>query len=537
MSRKLFQALGALGLSLVMTLSLVPPAFAAGGSWRGGDGAWWYAYDGGGYARGWDYINGSWYHFNRSGWMQTGWLRTGGTWYYLWGSGAMAEGWANVGGTWYYLYPGSGAMATGWVNDRGTWYFMNNSGAMRTGWLYRGGVWYYLWGSGAMAEGWGNVGGTWYYFRPGSGAMVVGWQWINGEYYYFEPSGAMVANRWIGNYYVGPSGAMLRSQWVGRYYVGADGAWIPNYVEVAKPIDPTRPGVVQTPTHKSKFTYAVGNYVLAQNGMLSEVKSGSPTWPYGSLEWLAGDGFQFGDGVGDVFASGYACGYGVYITGYNGVTGESVVIPDSIDGIPVVFANLTSSSTAPNADPRLVMPQVDATQAKHLQWLSVGGAPRELYCQGASQLAYLSVPESSLLSSFDGSTLGNLEVFNFGKLPREFSVSKQSLVTFSATYQSTDGAIPYINLANAPYLQSFSINHRGASLAAGPLTSNGFSIAGCQSLVTVALPFQSITSFNPNQFPNLQELELTNNPLDASSKAACEAWGEESGHQLSLTFP
>ena len=502
-------------LSVLMVLGSAPAAFASGGSWRGRESAWWYEYTDGGYATGWERVGGKWYHFTGSGWMQTGWVRVGGAWYYLAGSGAMKTGWQKLGGTWYYL-KSSGAMAEGWQRVGGAWYYLSP-------------------GSGAIAIGWKKVGGVWYYLDA-SGAMRTGWQWIDGEYYYLEPSGAMVANRWVGNYYVGSTGAMLRSQWVGRYYVGADGAWIPNCVAPAKPADPTRPGVVQAPTSSDLFTYAVGDYIEGAGNSPADVKSGMVDASQGAYASLPGGGFEVVSSGGFTLSRGYACGHGVYITGYKGASGTSVVVPDAIGGIPVVYANVSEPS-AVSADPRWVLSQVDATQAKHLRWLSVGGAPQELYCQGATSLSYLSSRESALLPSFDGSSLSHLEVLDFGALPHEFSLSTRSLVSFSAQYQATDRVIPYLDFAHATNLETLSIARRGANVAeAGPLTAAGYTLEGCSALTTVELPFQSLTTFDPYALPSLETLVLTGNPLTAQARATCESWAQETGGSLSLSL-
>lgn len=139
------------------------------GAWKKTSGKWWYAYNGGGYAKsGWAQIGGKWYLFDGAGWMKTGWQQVGGKWYHL---------------------SGSGAMQTGWLKDGKTWYYLNQSGAMATGWQKVGGSWYYLAKSGAMKTGWQKIGGSWYYLKG---------------------SGAMAAKTWIGDYYVDGSGAWRR---------------------------------------------------------------------------------------------------------------------------------------------------------------------------------------------------------------------------------------------------------------------------------------------------------------------------------------
>lgn len=154
------------------------------GTWKNSSGKWWYAYNGGGYAKsGWAQIDGKWYLFDGAGWMKTGWQQVGGKWYHL---------------------SGSGAMQTGWLKDGKTWYYLNQSGAMATGWQEVGGSWYYLAKSGAMKTGWQKIGGSWYYLKG---------------------SDAMATKTWIGDYYVDGSGAMATNCWIGKYYVDASGKW------------------------------------------------------------------------------------------------------------------------------------------------------------------------------------------------------------------------------------------------------------------------------------------------------------------------
>ncbi|MDU4882539.1 MAG: CAP domain-containing protein [Clostridium celatum] len=79
------------------------------------------------------------------------WVNESGLWYYMYNSGAMATGWQLINGNWYYMY-NSGAMATGWQLINGNWYYMYNSGAMTTGWQLINGNWYYMYNNGAMAK-------------------------------------------------------------------------------------------------------------------------------------------------------------------------------------------------------------------------------------------------------------------------------------------------------------------------------------------------------------------------------------------------
>lgn len=539
---RLSRGLAALALCAALVLSLAPVSASAAprGRWVADGSDWWYAYDAGGWATGWLDLDGTWYRFDGDGWMERGWQRVGGTWYYLEWSGAMAEGWAYVGGAWYYLTPGSGAMATGWVNDHGTWYWCDGSGAMRTGWLAEGGRWYYLTGSGAMAEGWERVDGLWYYLQPGSGAMLTGWQWIDGEWYYLEPSGAMVANRWVGDYYLGSSGAMERSRWVGPWYVGADGRWIPGYAEPPKPADP-RPSEdadkPAEPTPASQFEYAVGDYVVGDGAGASDVRTGAVGSSSGTTLVAAGGAYSIQSSGGFALESGFICGHGVYITGYKGDAGSTVVIPRQIDGVDVVYADIRHPG-AVATDPGFTLEAVDARQATGLRWLSVAGSPRALLLAPGSALRYLTAYENSWMTSFDGAALTGLEVLGLGIIPEEFSVPKGSLVTFEARFQESYRAIPRLDFSGAAQLRSLVIGRRGGNVTdLGPLTSQGIDLAGCTSLRKIALPFQRITTFDVSGFPYLETLILTNDPLTDATVSALEQWAADTGGSLTLKLP
>ena len=256
------------------------------GYWMQSKGGWWFEYEDGTYAVGYQYIE-----TDQNGWMVTGWhwgpefveLLYGGyvpadvsSWLYFKSSGAMAFGWEKVDNAWYYLDPDmligwweiddvsyyldptTGAMAIGWKWIDNAWYYFAGSGALQTGWQWIGnawyyldaetgamasgwaeidGTWYYLGTSGAMETGWLNQGGTWYYLA-GSGAMQTGWQIIGASWYYLNTESGAMATGWAeiddAWYYLGTSGAMESNRWVGDYYLTASGAmatntWIGNY--------------------------------------------------------------------------------------------------------------------------------------------------------------------------------------------------------------------------------------------------------------------------------------------------------------------
>ena len=133
-----------------------------------------------------------------------------------------------------------------------------------------------------------------------------------------------------------------------------------------------------TPNPASDFTYEVGDYVVVgansipgtyQYRLVSDVRIGSPKdyadEYYTSDKW-ASNKFNFGTRVEgfDYFVEGYDCGHGVYITEYNGDS-DTVVIPNEIDGIPVVFAGVTTH----DRDWTKLQYKVDASLCRQLQTL------------------------------------------------------------------------------------------------------------------------------------------------------------------------
>lgn len=146
---------------------LTAPVYA--GQWKMGVHGYWYDFENGSYATGWNKIGNVWYYFNRDGYMKTGWQKIDGTWYYFGASGVMHTGWQWVDGKWYYLGT-SGAMHTGWQWIRNTWYYFEGSGAMHTRWLTIGENRYFLKESGALAVG-AFTDGSFQYITDENGAV------------------------------------------------------------------------------------------------------------------------------------------------------------------------------------------------------------------------------------------------------------------------------------------------------------------------------------------------------------------------------
>lgn len=149
------KALASLALSNKVTLTGNSSAVKEG--WVHGSKGWWYRYNDGSYAKGFQAIKGATYYFDNNGWMKTGWQKIDNNWYYFKGSGAMATGWQKVGSKWYFMNA-EGIMQTGKLIDKGNTYFLDGNGAMKTGWVQQGSDWYYANKSGVMVTGWQKVG-------------------------------------------------------------------------------------------------------------------------------------------------------------------------------------------------------------------------------------------------------------------------------------------------------------------------------------------------------------------------------------------
>lgn len=231
------KALESLAVSNKVTLTGNPSTVKEG--WVHGSKGWWYRYNDGSYAKGFQTIKGATYYFDTNGWMKTGWQKIDNNWYYFKGSGAMASGWQKVGSKWYFMNA-EGIMQTGKLIDKGNTYFLDGNGAMKTGWVQQGSDWYYANKSGVMVTGWQKVGSKWYYLNDAGVMASNGFLGIKGKYYHFAASGAM-STGWKqidgGWYYFASSGAAKQNQWLksgGKwYYFASDYRMCTGFVEVA----------------------------------------------------------------------------------------------------------------------------------------------------------------------------------------------------------------------------------------------------------------------------------------------------------------
>lgn len=500
-------AAAAVLLAALLSLAVAAPAWAANGTWKQDNTGWWYAYDDGGYARnGWEQVGGQWYHFDRFGYMDTGWELVDGKWYWLGSDGAMRTGWYTVdgewqwsdasgvwhpntwvqsGGRWWYQWADGTYPTSGWQLIGGKWYHFDGAGYMQTGWLAKGGEWYFLESSGAMATGWVSNGGSWYYLEP-SGAMTTGWKLVGDDWYYLRTDGSMVANGWVGGtYWMGASGAMATSEWVddGRYYVDPDGEWVEGHEPITAPVTPA-----------SDFDYAIGDYIL--NG---EVRTGVVPSGYTKM---------FGCELSDdsevtytkpmTFGSirGADCGHGVYITGYRGDS-DTVVVPNEIDGFPVVYIDLLGSELN---NPHNVY-WYDVSRCSSLRYLSLMSVS-QLEIGHSSNIESLFVA-FFLAQGFDydakyvdlapAKHLASCEINN--TVPLRFDMSNDSLEFMMIGGENTGS----LSLENSPKL-------REVRLDRSTFDPSLLELSGCNELRFLTAPYVDLSAFTKAEYPNLIEV-------------------------------
>ena len=495
-------------LGAVLSLAAAMPAHAAAGSWRQDNTGWWYAYDDGGYARnGWEQVGEKWYHFDRFGYMDTGWELVGGEWYWLGSDGAMRTGWYTVdgewqwsdssgvwhpntwvqsGGRWWYQWADGTYPTNGWQLIDGKWYHFDGAGYMQTGWLSKSGTWYYLEGSGAMASGWKQVGDTWYYLEP-SGAMATGWKQLGDTWYFLRADGSMVANAWVGGtYWMGSSGAMATSEWVdsGRYYVDPAGEWVEGHQPITAPVTPA-----------SDFDYVVGDYILNDEVRTGAVPSGY-TKMFGCM--LSDNAaLTYTEGVCDkgmVNERGFDCGHGVYITGYHGSRDDTVVLPDEIDGLPVVYASVPLWGGLLDASRCASLKLLNTDVVVQLE---LGGNPA--LCGVEAYGFERSGGDSARADYVDFASAPNLSLlFVNSELPSKIDLNAGSLELFGCPYPDIASLI----VGDAPKLRELYVGYVGSS----GLSSESIRLGACPELRFLTVGTVDLSGFTKADYPNLIEV-------------------------------
>lgn len=488
-------AAAAVLLAALLSLAVAAPAWAANGTWKEDSTGWWYQRDDGSYpANRWELVGGQWYYFEPSGYMATDWRNVGGTWYWLGSDGAMRTGWYTVdgewqwsdssgawkantweysNGRWWYSWADGTYPAGSWQLIGGEWYYFDDGGYMATGWQLVGPDWYYLDGSGAMATGWVSDGGGWYYLK-GSGAMATGWQLVGDDWYFLRSGGSMVSDGWVdGTYWMGASGAMATSEWVdgGRYYVRPDGRWVEGHEPITAPVTPA-----------SDFDYAIGDYIL--NG---EVKTGVVPAGYTKMfgcQLSTNPNMTYTERLDFNALKGSDCGYGVYVTGYHGDS-DTVVVPNEINGVPVVYVNLVETYT--NF-------RLDVSRCSSLRCLYAWGL-RQLELGKTSNLRFLMVQDFFRADYVDCSPASNLSfMYSHGAFPAKFDMA-----TAFEFFGSTLPELAFLYIDHAPRLRELVLVQSG-------LSNESFDLGDCPELRFLDIFDLDLSAFTKAKYPNLVEV-------------------------------
>lgn len=299
----------------------------------------------------------------------------------------------------------------------------------------------------------------------------------------------------------------------------------------------------KVPNPASDFEYAVGNFIA--DGKVRATSFGDFKREYDVNEMSYGSQFEYGSKLGSgtrgdsefggtggfIGASGYNCGYGIYITEYKGAS-RDVVVPDEIDGIPVVYADVTLDYEMHNEicdDPDegegcTYVEVIDISQCQSLRTLW-GSIPKDVEFGESPALTSINILDGGRCENLDMSSVPNLQVLHFTfAFPKSWSMNCEELRSIN----SNGGLLNSLNLTGASKLDHLFLPGGGG----GGLTSESLVLAGCTALTSFSLPNNQLTSFDVSQFPNLTYLNLSGNPIE--DRTALDAWAAQPGHELVL---
>lgn len=225
-------------------------------------------------------------------------------------------------------------------------------------------------------------------------------------------------------------------------------------------------------TPASDFEYAIGDYIEGGN-----VKQGSPT-----LYVDERIGYRFDGHTGDTIGiTGYECGRGVYITRYTG-SDSSIVVPESIDGVPVVYVGLFN--------PNLEIETLDVSRCSSLKAFDCYGLTFRLVEFGnIEKVQNVLFTQMSITSRIDMKSLTDLRQLSFyGSNFASFSIDGPSLESF------------YCGITNA----------------------NSLNLAGCVNLTELTCTNNPLlTSLSLSNLPALRELTCFRNNLASLDISGC----------------
>ncbi|MEY8459927.1 fibronectin type III domain-containing protein [Eggerthellaceae bacterium 24-137] len=210
------------------------------------------------------------------------------------------------------------------------------------------------------------------------------------------------------------------------------------------------------------------------------------------------------------------CGHGVYVVGDvdDGESGKQLVIPNTIEGLPVVYANVRGDSG------------VDISRCESLRHFTLRGGSAVLGAKNAKSLVSITINsfEFKRVESIDLSPAQNAQEIVFRRCPANFALPLDELRSLSVSSDGDSGA-EHLDLAGAAKLKKLYV-------AIGSLSNGSLNLDGCTSLEDVQLSTNCLTSFDVSKFPALKTLDVEYNYI--SDLTQLKAWGAQAGHTLNV---
>lgn len=130
------------------------------------------------------------------------WYKSNGAYYYRYDNGKWArDSWVKYKGAYYYCGSDYKVQANAWVDYKGATYHVGKDGkAQANRWVVDGGNYYRLASDGKMmADAWTKYSGTYYHLGNDGAVETNEWVWTNGSWYYVGANGKPYVNATLAN--------------------------------------------------------------------------------------------------------------------------------------------------------------------------------------------------------------------------------------------------------------------------------------------------------------------------------------------------
>ena len=212
---------------------------------------------------------------------------------------------------------------------------------------------------------------------------------------------------------------------------------------------------------------------------------------------------------------GAACGRGVYIVGdtSDGEGGKKLIIPDTIEGLPVVYVNVRGDSG------------VDISRCASLKYFSLRGGSAKLGPANGKSLVTIKIDSFNFaerVTSIDLSPAQNAREIAFFFSPANFTLPLNELrsLVFSSDGQC---GLEQLDVSHAAKLEQLHVD-------SGDLSGGSLNLDGCTALKDLWLEGNAMTSLDVSKFPALRTLNVEYNYI--SDLTQIIVWGSQPGHTL-----